>query len=82
MPTIKLTNEIEITPEKFLRACSDNELKETLLLLNSKQYASRIHLDDSVTDVEYKLRDISRELKESACSENELKETLLFLNSK
>lgn len=64
MPIIQQLNEIDITPEKFLQACSDNELKETLLLLNSKQYASRIQLDDSVTDVEYQLRDVYREIKE------------------
>lgn len=62
MPKIRQVNEIDITPEKFLRGCTDDELKETLLLLNTKQYASRIRLDED-SDIAYNLRDVAKELK-------------------
>lgn len=61
MPFIRQVNEIEITPEKYLRGCTDDELKETLLLLNSKQYASRIRLEED-SEIEYGLRDVAKEL--------------------
>lgn len=34
MPQINFSNNIDITPEKFLRACSDTELQEVKLLLH------------------------------------------------
>jgi len=40
MPTINQTNTIDITPERFLNACSDNEIRELGLLLNSKRFDS------------------------------------------
>ena len=42
MPTIKEYHEIDITLEKFLRACSDTELYEITLLLARRDYAERI----------------------------------------
>lgn len=33
---------IEITPERFLENCSDDELKELDLLIQSERYQSRI----------------------------------------
>ncbi|MBD9177929.1 MAG: hypothetical protein EGP82_01935 [Odoribacter splanchnicus] len=64
MPIIEQINNIYITPEKFLRACSDLELKETLLLLNMKEFAGRIQLDDD-DPVECQFRDIDRQLKQA-----------------
>ncbi|WP_304015780.1 hypothetical protein [Nonlabens dokdonensis] len=38
MPVINQTNSIDVTPEKFLNACSDVELYETWLKLLSPPY--------------------------------------------
>ena len=42
MPEIAKVLHIEITPEQFLDNCSDNELKEIDLLIQSPRYLSRI----------------------------------------
>lgn len=42
MPTIHQQNSIDITPEKFLRACSVDELIELELLLSSNWVQHRI----------------------------------------
>lgn len=42
MPKIKEYHEIDISLEKFLRACSDTELYEITLLLARRDYAERI----------------------------------------
>lgn len=42
MPKHTKVNTIEITPERFLENCSDDELKELDLLIQSDIYQSRI----------------------------------------
>ncbi len=42
MPEITKVFTIQVTPERFLEACSDNELKELDLLLASERYQRRI----------------------------------------
>jgi len=43
MPTLTKVLTVTVTPEQFLENCSDNELKELDLLLQSPRYASRIN---------------------------------------
>lgn len=43
MPKIQKIFEVDVTPEKFLNACSREELIELELLLNSNYYKSRIN---------------------------------------
>ena len=57
-----LTELAHTTPECFLEQCSDAELKKTLLLLNSKRYATRINLSRS-DKVEYSLVDVAKEME-------------------
>ncbi len=38
MPKIRQLNEIDITPERYLKACSPDELKELDILLSSPYY--------------------------------------------
>jgi hypothetical protein len=40
MPKINQTTQIDVTPEKFLNACSETELIETMMLLSSAKYDS------------------------------------------
>lgn len=42
MPELTKVFKLEVTPERFLEACSDNELKELDLLLSSERYQRRI----------------------------------------
>ncbi|RVU01111.1 hypothetical protein EOD41_10885 [Mucilaginibacter limnophilus] len=42
MPKITANHEIDITPERFLKACTDMELFELDLLLQSPRFANRI----------------------------------------
>lgn len=42
MPTITKVLNVTITPEQFLENCSDNEIKELDLLLQSPRYQSKI----------------------------------------
>jgi hypothetical protein len=42
MPELTKVFTIQVTPERFLEACSDNELKELDLLLASERYQRRI----------------------------------------
>jgi len=42
MPQITKVFTLEISPERFLESCSDNELKELDLLLASERYQRRI----------------------------------------
>lgn len=42
MPIIAQLNQIDITPEKFLNACSPEELYEVQLLLSSARYQEQI----------------------------------------
>lgn len=46
MPQIENIQIIEVSPLRFLRACNDVELKEVWLLLQSKEFGSRIVLED------------------------------------
>ena len=42
MPEITKVFQVDITPERFLDACSDNELKEIDLLIQSERFQNRI----------------------------------------
>ena len=42
MPEITKVFQVDITPERFLDACSDNELKEINLLIQSERFQNRI----------------------------------------
>lgn len=42
MPEITKVFTIQVTPERFLESCSDNELKELDFLLSSERYHRRI----------------------------------------
>lgn len=42
MPTITKIFEVDITPERFLDACTDLELKEIDLLIQSPRFQNRI----------------------------------------
>ncbi len=50
MPRISKAFNLEITPEQFLRNCSDIELMETTLLLQTKEYQDKMD-EGSVDDV-------------------------------
>lgn len=58
MPTLNKVYTLTITPEQFIEACSDVELQELQILLNSyrchKQAEAKcyIELDDNSTDDE------------------------------
>lgn len=40
MPTLNKQFSLAVTPEQFINACSDNEIRELHLLLNSKRFDS------------------------------------------
>ena len=42
MPIITHHNQIDISPERFLEACSDVELYETSLLLDSPRFREKL----------------------------------------
>ena len=42
MPEITKVFQVDITPERFLDACSDEELKEIDLLIQSERFQNRI----------------------------------------
>ncbi len=44
MPVINQTNQIDITPEKFLDACSDSELMEVDILIQSNRFVQRLNV--------------------------------------
>jgi hypothetical protein len=44
MPTLSKTYTLTITPEQFLENCSDLELKELDLLIQSERFQSRIRI--------------------------------------
>lgn len=43
MPRISYVQMIDISPEKYLEACSSVELQETLLLLNTPRFIDRMN---------------------------------------
>lgn len=45
MPKINRVLELEITPERFLEACSVTELIELQLLLDSPRFQSKINIE-------------------------------------
>ncbi|MDB4920777.1 hypothetical protein [Mucilaginibacter sp.] len=45
MPTIQQQNNIVITPEKFLEACSQNELREIEILIFSPRFQQTIQAE-------------------------------------
>ena len=42
MPAITKNFQVDITPERFLDACSDEELKEIDLLIQTERFQNRI----------------------------------------
>lgn len=42
MPSITKVFQVDITPERFLDACSDEELKEIDLLIQTERFQNRI----------------------------------------
>ncbi len=42
MPSITKIFQVDITPERFLDACSDEELKEIDLLIQTERFQNRI----------------------------------------
>jgi len=46
MPTLTKVLTVTVTPEQFLENCSDIELKELDLLIQSPRYANRINISD------------------------------------
>lgn len=42
MPEITKVFQVDITPERFLDACSDDELKEIDLLIQTERFQNRI----------------------------------------
>ena len=42
MPAITKNFQVDITPERFLDACSDEELKEIDLLIQAERFQNRI----------------------------------------
>lgn len=65
MAKIENIQVIEVNPEKFLRACSDTELMEVWLLLQRKEFGSKIVINDDVGN-EYMtgIREICAEVEE------------------
>jgi hypothetical protein len=61
---------IEITPERFLENCSDDELKELDLLIQSERYQSRIR----EREIGFKQRKYKDEKKEKLYQEEILKD--------
>ncbi len=59
MAKIENIHVIEVSPEKFLRVCSDTELAEIWLLLQSKEFGSRIVIDDDPVGNDY-MKDIKK----------------------
>lgn len=43
MPKINKLFELDVTPEKFLEACTIDELKETILILNSRKFQYKLN---------------------------------------
>jgi hypothetical protein len=43
MPFIHYVNQIDVTPERFLKACSVSELLELQLLLDRPEYADKMY---------------------------------------
>lgn len=52
MPRISYAQMIDISPERFLEACSVDELQETLLLINSAKFINKIREAEKMANVE------------------------------
>lgn len=52
MPRVSCTQMIDISPERFLEACSVEELQEVLLLINSERFVNKIRVAENVVNVE------------------------------
>ena len=63
MPKISQHNEIDITPEKFLRNCSRQELIELDILLSSNHYQNRMHGEPATNVQLIELSDLQKQLK-------------------
>ncbi len=50
MPKVQKIFNLEVTPDKFLRACSATELREVELLLSSKTYQNKMNRIGSKTE--------------------------------
>lgn len=52
MPKISYAQLIDVSPERFLEACSVDELQETLLLLNGARFMNKIREAEEMSNVE------------------------------
>ena len=53
MPKITRTFELEITPERFLEACSNEELQEVDLLIQSPRFRERLTAEKRQTKLPF-----------------------------
>lgn len=57
MPRISYAQMIDISPERYLEACSVDELQEILFLINSARFISKIREAEKMANVEEKMED-------------------------
>lgn len=57
MPRISYAQMIDISPERYLEACSVDELQEILLLINSARFISKIREAEKMVNVEEEMED-------------------------
>lgn len=53
MPKIQKSFELEITPERFLDACSNEELQEIDLLIQSPRFRARLTAEKRQTKLKF-----------------------------
>lgn len=53
MPKLTRTFELEITPERFLEACSNEELQEVDLLIQSPRFRERLTAEKRQTKLPF-----------------------------
>ncbi len=53
MPAINQLNSIDISVEKFLNACSQVELREVEILINSPHFQQRMNQADQETETDF-----------------------------
>lgn len=63
MPKISKPLHIEITPERFLNACSREELIEVDILITSPRFAQRMNGEDDLTAVINELETRKKEIE-------------------
>ncbi len=63
MPTLTKVLTVSVTPEQFLENCSDLELKELDLLIQSPRYANRINQKKEIGYIQNEKQDEIKEIK-------------------